>query len=217
MTTSPDGNDRPNNDPSHAVQRPKPITAKVGVVRWWIAGIMSLLITVWLAGAVFGIPHSFFRDASPILGFLRVVAVPGVVFAGFAACYYLNGALRPQHVTIDDEGVSTPAWSLSWDEIKSARVYYTDSGDAHKQKLEFYVRPEAFERVRAANRADSGRPLGMGGLQSLFPLVKTQYGTKPAAEQLFPLVEQHLESTPYEGGWRPPWPRALQMYVRPRS
>ncbi|NUL47614.1 hypothetical protein F7P69_20765 [Cellulosimicrobium funkei] len=178
---------------------------------------MSLVLTVLLFCAVLGVPRSYFNDPSPMLGFLRIVAVPGELFAGYGAWFYLNGAIRPQHVTIDDRGVSTPAWTLAWEEIKSARVEPSDQAEVHKQQLAFYVRPGAFERVRAANRGHSGRPFGMGGLPALFPMVKTQFDTKPSAGEVFPLIEQHLEATPYEGGWRPPWPRAPQRYVRPRS
>ncbi|QCU76917.1 hypothetical protein E7744_00720 [Citricoccus sp. SGAir0253] len=201
MTESP----RTNNL-SRPAPGPLPATARVGVVRWYLVGIACLVITLWLALAVFGIPASFFSDPSPMLGFLRVVAVPGVLLAGYAAWYYLNGALRPQHVTVDERGVTTPAWTLAWEEILNAEVAPAPWVEPHKQQLAFHVTDEAFARVRSANRGHSGRPFGMGGLVANRPIVRTQYGTWPMASELLPVVEAQLEATPYPGR-RPRWPQ----------
>jgi hypothetical protein len=200
MTESPRTNDlsRPGVDPL-------PARARVGVVRWYLVGIICLVITLWLALAVFGIPASFFSDPSPMLGFLRVIAVPGVLLAGYATWYYLNGALRPQHVTVDERGVTTPAWTLTWDEVLQARVLPSEGELPHKQQLAFHVTDEAFRRVRSANSGHSGRPFSMGGLAAIRPIVRTQFGVNPMAAELLPVVEEHLQAT--HGDRRPPrWP-----------
>jgi hypothetical protein len=201
MTTSPQANDLPSPSVGQV-----PVRAKVGVTRWFVVGIFCLAITVWLALAVFGVPASFFSDPSPMLGLLRIVAVPGVLLAGYAAGYYFNGALRPQHVMVDERGIATPAWTLAWEEILNAEVAPAPWVEPHKQQLAFHVTDEAFARVRAANRGHTGRPFGMGGLLADRPIVKTQYGTKPSASELFPVVEAQLEATPFQGK-RPRWPK----------
>ncbi|MFC0248574.1 hypothetical protein ACFFIO_08665 [Citricoccus parietis] len=195
---------QPNNGAEQG-QRPEPVTARVGLVRWWFVGILSLALTVFLLCAVLGIPGSYFNDPSPMLGFLRIIAVPGVFFAGYGAWYYLNGAIRPQHVTIDDRGVSTPAWTLTWEEILNAEVSPAPWVESHKQQLAFHVTDQAFARVRSTNRGHSGRPFGMGGLLAERPIVRTQFGTTPMASDLVPEIEKQLAATPFEGT-RPRWP-----------
>ncbi|WP_413542588.1 hypothetical protein [Citricoccus nitrophenolicus] len=157
---------------------------------------MAVILTVLMVCAVIGIPASFFVDPSPMMVFYRILAVPGVLFAGYGAWYYINGALRPQHVTIDDLGVSTPGWALAWDEIRDVRIEPAEFAAPRKQQLAFSVTEEAFQRVRQANRAHSGRPFHMGGLLSRTPVVRTQFDTNPTPFDLFPIFDDRLRNRP---------------------
>jgi hypothetical protein len=181
------------------------VAARVGVGRWWVAGMMSLLLAVVLTCALIGVPPSFFSEPSPMMNLLRLLAIPGAPLAAFAAWFYLNGALRPQHVTVDADGVSTPAWRLGWEDIIRAEVQPVEGIDVHKQQLAVWVTDSAFARVRGANRGHSGVPFGMGGLPASRPIVRTQFGTTPAAEDVLPVIQRYLDVTPFPGG-RPRWP-----------
>lgn len=181
------------------------VEARVSLGFWWVAACMCVVFTVILACALLGVPKSFFDDQSPMLGFLRIVSVVGLPLSAYAAWFYLNGALRPQPVTLDEQGVATPAWTLTWDEVLQARVLPSEGELPHKQQLAFHVTDEAFRRVRSANSGHSGRPFSMGGLAAIRPIVRTQFGVNPMAAELLPVVEEHLQAT--HGDRRPPrWP-----------
>lgn len=186
---------RPQDDP--AGRGPSlPVTVTVNVARWWVGAVLAVFLTVVLACAVVGVPVSFFENPSPMMVFLRFLAVPGVLLAGYGAWFYLNGAIRPQHVTIDERGVNTPEWSLVWGEILDARIDPAEFAAPHKQQLAFTVTEEAFHRVRRANRTHSGRPFHMGGLIARSPVVRTQFDTAPTPYDVFPIIESYLQQCP---------------------
>lgn len=133
---------------------------------------------------------------------LRILTIVGLPLAGFSAWFYLQGARRPQHVRIDEGGISTPDWTLGWMEIREASVLPDPSARPHKQQLALLVTDEAFVRVREANRWQSGRPFQMGGLPATVPIVRTQGDTRPSPVELLPQVQEHLQAA--REGRRPP-------------
>lgn len=193
---------------------PLPIHARVPTGRWWLGGIMSLVITLFLGCAVVGIPESFFQDPSPMMSILRVVAVVGVPLAAYCTWYYLNGAIRPQHLTIDDDGVSTPRWRLTWAEIYGVDTYPSAGDWEHKQQLHFAVTDEAFARVRALNRAHSGRPFHMGGMLPTDRTIRTQYGMRPTPGDLMRTIQEEADHRNV-GRPVPAWARHMGPYYPP--
>lgn len=175
-----------------------PITARVNRLSWWVAGIMSLVFTLVLVCAVLGVPPSLFGDPSPMLSYLRIGAIVGAPAGIYCCLYYLNGAIRPQHLTVDDDGVHTPRWHLAWDEIYSASAYPSPGEMSHKQQLLFAVTDEAFARVRRQNRWHSGRPFDMGGLLPMDQTIRCQYAMTPLPGAVALLVQQEVdERNPY--------------------
>lgn len=91
-----------------------PVTATVNVARWWVGGVMSVVLAVLLTAALVGVPPTLFENPSPMMVFFRILAVVGAPLTVYASWFYLDGAIRPQHVTLDGRGVTTPAWFVEW-------------------------------------------------------------------------------------------------------
>jgi hypothetical protein len=175
------------------------VTARVNVARWWFAAALGAVTTVLLACALIGVPPELFDEPSPMMVWLRVLTVVGVPVGAFGAWFYAKGARRPQHVKIDENGISTPDWTLDWTEVRAADVLPAPSARPHKQQLAFLVTDEAFARVRQANRWHSGRPFQMGGLPATLPIVRTQGDTRPSPVELLPHVQAHLRAGHRDG------------------
>lgn len=133
-----------------------PYVAKVQVVRWWVSAVLCLGTA---AGLIWVLFLPFMIGYNSMGGMTRAFwpLVPFVlVFCAVVGVYYVYGAARPEHVTIDDQGVSTRSWSVPWSRITGVT--------GTKARLYLRVYREDADRIRPANRWHSGSPGGFGGL-----------------------------------------------------
>lgn len=177
---------RQHRDPSGELPR-LPVVFRVGTGRWWFGGIIGMVSAVALCAAVLGVPRSLFEDPSGLMNVYRTLALIGAPLAAATGLYLLHGALRPEHVTVSSESVATRSWSVSWDEIRGLSIKGDPS--SHKGIVRLEVSEAAFARERKNNRWFSGRPLGMGGMVSIQPMIQMQPGLKAAPMQVAQLIE----------------------------
>lgn len=177
-----------------------PVVFKVGVAGWWFGGIVGVVSAVVLAFVVLGVPASMFEGASGLMPLYRTLAVVGAPLAAVAGVYLLRGAVRPEHVSVSQQGVSTRSWSLGWGEIEDLAI--TGDPASNKGRVRLLVSDAAFAREGENNRWFSGRPLGMGGLVSKEPVIGLQPGLKTAPLHVAELIETVRTSTSQQQGRR---------------
>lgn len=155
-----------------------PVVFKVGTGGWWFGGIVGVVSAVVLSAAVLGVPAAMFEGSSGLMPLYRTLAVVGAPLALVTGLYLLRGAVRPEHVTVSSDGVSTRSWRLAWDEIQGLGV----KGDpaSTKGRIQLAVSDSVFAREGENNRWFSGRPLGAGGMVSKEPAIQFQPGLKTA-------------------------------------
>lgn len=163
---------------------------RVKTPRWWVSGFMLLATAVGLFCALFGYPAGAFENpANPMLmNSIRTFSPIGAPFATFAAFYFFRGAIRPDHSTVTQQGVSTRSFHLDWDEIKTVELV----GDpaSFKGWVEIHVTEHAFMRVGPQNRWLSGRPFGLGGRIAKNPVVRLQNNTDVPPVQIVEIIQQ---------------------------
>lgn len=164
-----------------------PVVLRVGTAGWWFGGVVGVFSAVVLCAAVLGVPASLFEGASGLMPLYRLLAVVGAPLAAVAGVYLLRGAVRPDHVTVSQDGVSTRSWALQWSEIEDVAI----KGDpaSNKGRVQLVVSDSAFAREGENNRWFSGRPLGMGGLVGKEPVIQLQPGLKSAPVHVVELIE----------------------------
>jgi len=160
---------------------------RVGVGRWWFGAVVGALAAVVCTCAVLGVPQEMFINQSGMMGVFRVLSAVGAPLGAFSVVYFARAALRPDHVTVSADGVSTRSWRLSFEEIEAVSV----KGDpgSHQGQVELLVTDRAFAREGAGNRWFSGRPLGMGGMRATRPVIRLQPGTRAAPGEIAMLIE----------------------------
>ncbi|TLP92230.1 hypothetical protein FEF26_15020 [Nesterenkonia salmonea] len=170
-----------------------PVVFKVATGRWWFGGIIGIISAVVLTAAILGVPSAAFEDASGLMPLYRALAVIGAPLAALAGLYLLRGALRPEHVTISPEGVSTRHWTLHWKEIEDLHI----KGDptSHKGRVQLRVTDSAFTREGPNNRWLSGRPFGVGGMINKEPIIQLQPGLKTPPMHIAELIQTLRTST----------------------
>lgn len=164
-----------------------PVVFKVGTGGWWFGGIVGVVSAVVLSAAVLGVPAAMFEGSSGLMPLYRTLAVVGAPLALVTGLYLLRGAVRPEHVTVSSDGVSTRSWSLGWDEIQGLGI----KGDpaSNKGRIQLVVSDSVFAREGENNRWFSGRPLGAGGMVSKEPVIQLQPGLKAAPVHVAELIE----------------------------
>lgn len=164
-----------------------PAHFQIGTSRWWTGAVISGIAAVILAGALFGVPQRLFGPAGSQTGIWQTLAVVGVPIAAFCTFYYVRAALRPDHVTISQEGVSTPSWELTWDEIKEVSI--KGEATAPDGQVQLWVTQDVFSRVGPRNRWCSGRPLRLGGMVSKIPVIQLQQGAIAPPKDIAETIE----------------------------
>lgn len=156
-----------------------PFRVKVGRIRWLFGLVMILG-----AGAV--MVYALFFDSTgttPVGSIFKALMWVGLPLMVLCLPVYVMGALFPRHLTISGEGLSTWAWKVDWLQVE--QVGYTGEVAAHSVRASFRVSEELWESgLREANRWDSGRPFGAGGLTNPDPWVNTQANLVPSVEDM---------------------------------
>lgn len=146
-----------------------PFRVKVGRVRWLI-GLLAIL------GAGTVMVFALFFDTAgttPVGAVVKAFMWIGLPLMVVVLPVYVMGALFPRHLTISQEGVCTWAWQLDW--LQMEQVGYSGHVAEHSAHASFRVSPQRWESgLRRANRWDSTRPFGAGGLTHPRPWVRTQ-------------------------------------------
>lgn len=161
-----------------------PFRVKVGRVRWLI-GLVAILIAASVM--VFAL---FFDRAgtTPMGAMFKALMWIGLPLLLMVLPAYVMGALFPRHLTISEEGLRTWAWKVRWDQVQ--RVGYSGHAAEHAANAAFEVSPKLWESgLRQANRWDSRRPFGGGGLTNPRPWVRTQPNLVPSVRELGDLFE----------------------------
>lgn len=156
-----------------------PFRVKVGRIRWLFGLVMILG-----AGAV--MVYALFFDSTgttPVGSIFKALMWVGLPLMVLCLPVYVMGALFPRHLTISEEGLSTWAWKVDWLQVE--QVGYSGHADRHSAQASFRVSEELWESgLREANRWDSGRPFGAGGLTNPDPWVNTQANLVPSVREV---------------------------------
>ncbi|MDO5618752.1 hypothetical protein [Kocuria sp.] len=136
--------------------QPLLVTVRVQVWRWLISGVFCLGLGVSSLWIFFGLVTGAMEPGGGVTRLIwPLLPIVGVFLILFGS-YFMWGALRPEHVTIDESGLRTRSWCLGWSEIKGL--------ESARSKVVVHVTPAAAERIRPVNRWHSGRPGGVGGM-----------------------------------------------------
>lgn len=165
-----------------------PVTFQVGTSRWWTGAIISGIAAVILTCTLFGFPEWMFDPDSPRTGIWQTLSIIGAPIALFCTFYYGRAALRPDHATLTETGISTPSWELNWEEIQEVSV--RGEKTAPDGQVQLWVIQDVFSRVGPKNRWCSGRPLRMGGLVSKIPVIQLQQGMKTRPDAIAETIER---------------------------
>ncbi|MCO1337322.1 hypothetical protein BJH93_00180 [Kocuria polaris] len=164
-------------------QMSPPTRLPVNMWRWGATAFIGLATGLYLTSIVLnpwlGIHSLDDSGAVTVLTFITPLAAVLTLAAG---TYYLYGFVRPQHVTVTEGGVSTPAWSVAWEDILGVT-----KSRAH---IVLDVTAEAARKHQRANRWHSGAPFSVGGLIRDDNGLALQMGMKNE-KQAFTLL-QHL-------------------------
>lgn len=166
----------PQHQPSPGPAQPPfelPLKFTIGTGRWWFGAIVTAIAAVILTSVAVGAPES-------LVGHFglrwRSIAIVGAPLSVLVTIYCGLAAIRPDHISVTDQGVSTPSWHLAWDELLAIKI--TGDPASHKGQVLLWVTDEAFAREGRNNRRHSGRPFGIGGLVANEPVIRLQPGTK---------------------------------------
>lgn len=157
--------------------------------RWWGAAAGAALGALIFLFALLGIPAALFDNPSIWMTLLYWFSWVGLPICLIGVAYMLRGALLPEHLRISDQGVSTRGWEVAWEEILDISV----DGDPDRSEAQIVLRVTdgAHQREKRGNRWLSGRPLGLGGLPAVDPILRTQRGMELAPSELARLLENH--------------------------
>lgn len=183
-----------------------PFRARVGVLGWLLP---LVIVAVSVAVMVYAL---FISDAGTTPTFrvyksLMWIALPLSVFC---LVPFVVGVFYPRHLTVTEEGLSTRSWRVRWDQVLSMGYVHAPAQSA--VKASFRVPEEVWESgLREANRWDSGRPFGAGGLTSPVPAVRTQPNVRPYVSDMSDLFQvlhrRAWEQAGHTGGYHDGSPR----------
>lgn len=162
-----------------------PFTARVGVFKWLLPLLMVAAADAVMVFALF-ITDAGTTPAGSVYKSMMWVGLPLglLLLVPFAV-----GTFYPRHLTVTQEGLSTRSWQVRWDQVLSVGFVHAQAQSA--VKASFRVSPELWESgLREANRWDSGRLMGAGGLPSSVPAVRTQPNVRPNVSDMSDLFQE---------------------------
>lgn len=112
----------------------------------------------------------------------ELMAPYAMPFLAVIGLYFLWGRLRPEDLTLTDDGLRTGNWTLSWDQVLAVAPARTT--------VQIAVTDDGLEQVKEATRWYAGNPLGVQRRFTQHPVITLQSSLRNRVQST--ILLQHL-------------------------